>query len=225
MSKWQVNCCWSLTGNGAGSRRRTAKRRELVGRPHFPGLKGRCTAPARATSSACWRRRCAIPSGDFPRAQVALCHKVRFRTARSLTRSVRQKFRVWARTPLICALHIYETFSARALSRREAQTEHGIDCEVVDVRSRVPAPTRKQLAPSRRRIIALQMPRKPRLCGLGRRDRVDCGGRPSSFSHLYGSAGLRITTPHIPTLQRDRQEIASPYLIDIAKTVWCSLGS
>ena len=113
----------------------------------------------------------------------------------------------------------------RALAAAEKlKSEHGIDCEVVDVRSLVPLDTQTILGSVARDRIACSPSRKIRGCAAG---------APSSFpssptKHFYDLDGppVRITTPHIPLPAADiLEDLALPSVDRIAERVQRSLNA
>ena len=84
----------------------------------------------------------------------------------------------------------------RALAAAEKlKTEHGIDCEVVDVRSLVPLDTQTILGSVARTHRLFTVEENPRLCGWGA-ELVSIVA-DEAFYDLDGPP-VRITTPHIP---------------------------
>ena len=97
--------------------------------------------------------------------------KAKVLTGRLSTRSAPQRSRS-GKDATICALAL---MVPRALAGAEKlKTEHGIDCEVVDVRSLVPS-TRKLFSVRSRRRTGFSPSRKIRGYADGRRDRVNRG--------------------------------------------------
>jgi pyruvate dehydrogenase E1 component beta subunit len=75
------------------------------------------------------------------------------------------------------------------------KTEHGIDCEVIDVRSLVPLDTRTILGSVTRTHRLFTVEENPRLCGWGAE--IVSIVADEAFYDLDGPP-VRITTPHIP---------------------------
>jgi pyruvate dehydrogenase E1 component beta subunit len=110
----------------------------------------------------------------------------------------------------------------RALAAAEKlQEEHGIDCEVIDVRSLVPLDARTILASVSRTSRVFTVEENPRLCGWGAE--VASLIAEEAFFKLDGPP-VRITTPHIPLPASDRlEDLALPSVDRIAETVRRSL--
>ena len=84
----------------------------------------------------------------------------------------------------------------RALEAAERlKAEHGIDCEVVDVRSLVPLDTQTILGSVARTHRLFTVEENPRLCGWGAE--IVSIVADEAFYDL-DEQGVRITTPHIP---------------------------
>jgi acetoin:2,6-dichlorophenolindophenol oxidoreductase subunit beta len=84
----------------------------------------------------------------------------------------------------------------RALEAAERlQAEHGIDCEVVDVRSLVPLDTQTILDSVARTHRVFTVEENPRLCGWGAE--IVSIIADEAFYDL-DAPPVRITTPHIP---------------------------
>ena len=84
----------------------------------------------------------------------------------------------------------------RALEAAEKlKAEHGIDCEVVDVRSLVPLDTQTILGSVARTHRLFTVEENPRLCGWGAE--IVSIVADEAFYDLDGPP-VRITTPHIP---------------------------
>jgi pyruvate dehydrogenase E1 component beta subunit len=77
----------------------------------------------------------------------------------------------------------------------QLKSEHGIDCEVIDVRSLVPLDTRTILGSVARTHRLFTVEENPRLCGWGAE--IVSIVADEAFYDLDGPA-VRITTPHIP---------------------------
>jgi pyruvate dehydrogenase E1 component beta subunit len=110
----------------------------------------------------------------------------------------------------------------RALAAAEKlQAEHGIDCEVIDVRSLVPLDTRTILDSVSRTSRVFTVEENPRLCGWGAE--LASLIAEEAFFKLDGPP-VRITTPHIPLPASDRlEDLALPSVDRIAETVRRSL--
>ena len=92
----------------------------------------------------------------------------------------------------------------RALEAAEKlKAEHGIDCEVVDVRSLVPLDTQTILGSVAQTAPAVYRRGESAALRLGRRDRLH--RRRRGFYDLDGPP-VRITTPHIPLPAADTLE-------------------
>jgi pyruvate dehydrogenase E1 component beta subunit len=95
----------------------------------------------------------------------------------------------------------------RALAAAEKlAAEHGIDCEVIDVRSLVPLDTRTILSSVGRTHRLFTVEENPRLCGWGA-ELVSIVA-DEAFYDLDGPP-VRITTPHIPLPAADVLEDAA----------------
>ena len=112
----------------------------------------------------------------------------------------------------------------RALAAAEKlKTEHGIDCEVVDVRSLVPLDTQTILGSVARTHRLFTVEENPRLCGWGAE--IVSIVADEAFYDLDGPP-VRITTPHIPLPAADiLEDIALPSVERIAERVRKSLES
>ncbi|MDQ3557999.1 MAG: alpha-ketoacid dehydrogenase subunit beta [Pseudomonadota bacterium] len=97
----------------------------------------------------------------------------------------------------------------RALAAAEKlKAEHGIDCEVIDVRSLVPLDTRTILGSIAKTGRLFTVEENPRLCGWGAE--IASIAADESFYDLDGPI-VRITTPHIPLPAADNlEDIALP---------------
>lgn len=103
------------------------------------------------------------------------------------------------------------------------KSEHGIDCEVIDVRSLVPLDTRTMLSSVARTHRVFTVEENPRLCGWGA-ELVSIIA-DEAFYDLDGPP-VRITTPHIPLPAADILEDAVlPSADRIAETIRRSLNS
>src|SRR6478752_7080484 len=102
------------------------------------------------------------------------------------------------------------------------KAEHGIDCEVVDVRSLVPLDTQTILGSVAKTHRLFTVEENPRLCGWGAE--IVSIAADESFYDLDGPP-VRITTPHIPLPAADiLEDIVLPTPDRIADTVRRSLG-
>jgi pyruvate dehydrogenase E1 component beta subunit len=112
----------------------------------------------------------------------------------------------------------------RAIEAAETlQAEHGIDCEVVDVRSLVPLDTQTILGSVAKTHRLFTVEENPRLCGWGAE--IVSIVADEAFYELDGPP-VRITTPHIPLPAADALEDAIlPTPARIAETVQRTLGS
>lgn len=106
----------------------------------------------------------------------------------------------------------------RAVAAAEKlHAEHGIDCEVIDVRSLVPLDMQTMLASVRRTNRLFTVEENPRLCGWGA-ELVSLIAE-EAFYDLDGPP-VRITTPHIPLPAADSlEDLALPGVERIAETV------
>jgi len=100
---------------------------------------------------------------------------------------------------------------------------HGIDCEVVDVRSLVPLDTRTILDSVARTHRLFTVEENPRLCGWGAE--IVSIVADEAFYDLDGPP-VRITTPHIPLPAADiLEDIALPTVERIVERVGRSMDS
>jgi pyruvate dehydrogenase E1 component beta subunit len=83
--------------------------------------------------------------------------------------------------------------------------EHGIDCEVIDVRSLVPLDTQTILGSVARTHRLFTVEENPRLCGWGAE--IVSIVADEAFYDLDGPP-VRITTPHLPLPSADTLEDA-----------------
>jgi pyruvate dehydrogenase E1 component beta subunit len=106
----------------------------------------------------------------------------------------------------------------RALAAAERlQTEHGINCEVIDVRSLVPLDTHTILGSVARTHRLFTVEENPRLCGWGAE--IVSITADECFYELDGPP-VRITTPHIPLPSADvLEDLAIPSIDRITETV------
>jgi pyruvate dehydrogenase E1 component beta subunit len=103
----------------------------------------------------------------------------------------------------------------------QLKAEHGIDCEVIDVRSLVPLDMKTILASVARTSRLFTVEENPRLCGWGA-ELVSIVA-DEAFYNLDGPP-VRITTPHIPLPAADSlEDLALPSVARIAETVRRSL--
>lgn len=112
----------------------------------------------------------------------------------------------------------------RALEAAEKlQSEHGIDAEVIDVRSLVPLDTQTILNSVGRTHRLFTVEENPRLCGWGAE--IVSIVADEAFYDLDGPP-VRITTPHIPLPANDfLEDMVLPTPARIVETVRRSLGS
>src|SRR6195952_1216623 len=112
----------------------------------------------------------------------------------------------------------------RALQAAERlQAEHGINCEVIDVRSLVPLDTQCILGSVAKTHRLFTVEENPRLCGWGAE--IVSIVADESFYDLDGPP-VRITTPHIPLPAADiMEDIVLPTPQRIVDTIRRSLGS
>ena len=101
----------------------------------------------------------------------------------------------------ILALALMVPRAIAAADRLKA--EHGVDCEVIDIRSLVPLDTRTMLGSVARTHRLFTVEENPRLCGWGA-ELVSIVA-DEAFYDLDGPP-LRITTPHIPLPATDALE-------------------
>src|ERR1700738_903005 len=112
----------------------------------------------------------------------------------------------------------------RALEAAEKlAAEHGIDCEVIDVRSLVPLDTQAILGSLARTHRLFTVEENPRLCGWGAE--IVSIVADEAFYELDGPP-VRITTPHIPLPAADiLEDLALPSVERIVERVKRSLQS
>ena len=112
----------------------------------------------------------------------------------------------------------------RAVAAAEKlKSEHGIDCEVVDVRSLVPLDTQAILGSVARTHRLFTVEENPRLCGWGAE--IVSIVADEAFYDLDGPP-VRITTPHIPLPAADvLEDMALPSVERIAERVRRSMES
>ena len=106
----------------------------------------------------------------------------------------------------------------RALAAAERlQKEHGIDCEVIDLRSLIPLDTQTILSSLSRTHRLFTVEENPRLCGWGAE--IVSIIADEAFYDLDGPL-VRITTPHIPLPAADvLEDLAIPSVDRIRETV------
>jgi acetoin:2,6-dichlorophenolindophenol oxidoreductase subunit beta len=121
----------------------------------------------------------------------------------------------------ILALALMVPRAVAAADRLKA--EHGVDCEVIDIRSLVPLDTRTILASIARTHRVFTVEENPRLCGWGA-ELVSIVA-DEAFYDLDGPPG-RITTPHIPLPATDAlEDSAMPGVDRIVETIRRSRAS
>jgi pyruvate dehydrogenase E1 component beta subunit len=121
----------------------------------------------------------------------------------------------------ILALAMMVPRAVEAADRLKA--EHGIDCEVVDVRSLVPLDMQTILGSLARTHRLFTVEENPRLCGWGAE--IVSIAAEEAFYDLDGPP-VRITTPHVPLPAADTlEDMILPTVERIADTVRRSLGS
>jgi acetoin:2,6-dichlorophenolindophenol oxidoreductase subunit beta len=122
-------------------------------------------------------------------------------------------------TILALALMVPRALEAAA----RLKTEHGIDCEVVDVRSLVPLDTQTILGSVGRTHRVFTVEENPRLCGWGAE--IVSIIADEAFYDLDGPP-IRITTPHIPLPAADvMEDMVLPTVDRITETVRRSLSA
>jgi len=112
----------------------------------------------------------------------------------------------------------------RALEAAEKlNAEHGVDCEVVDVRSLVPLDTQTILGSVARTHRLFTVEENPRLCGWGAE--IVSIVADEAFYDLDGPP-VRITTPHIPLpCAAELEDAVIPSVDRIVERVQRSLGA
>ncbi|RAI44004.1 alpha-ketoacid dehydrogenase subunit beta [Rhodoplanes roseus] len=112
----------------------------------------------------------------------------------------------------------------RALAAAETlKAEHGIDVEVIDVRSLVPLDMQTILGSVARTHRLFTVEENPRLCGWGAE--IVSIAVEEAFYDLDGPP-IRITTPHIPLPAADAlEDMVLPTPARIVETIRRSLGS
>ena len=106
----------------------------------------------------------------------------------------------------------------RAVAAAESlKARHGIDCEVIDVRSLVPLDTQTILSSVARTHRLFTVEENPRLCGWGAE--VVSIVADEAFYDLDGPPA-RITTPHVPLPAADiLEDMILPTVDRITETV------
>ncbi|MGD9841299.1 MAG: alpha-ketoacid dehydrogenase subunit beta [Steroidobacteraceae bacterium] len=105
----------------------------------------------------------------------------------------------------------------RALVAAERlMAEHGIDCEVIDLRSLLPLDTQTILASVARTGRVFTVEENPRLCGWGAE--IMSIIADEAFYDLDGPL-VRITTPHIPLPPAELEDLLIPSVDRIVETV------
>jgi acetoin:2,6-dichlorophenolindophenol oxidoreductase subunit beta len=112
----------------------------------------------------------------------------------------------------------------RALEAAERlHAEHGIDCEVIDVRSLVPLDTQTILGSVGRTHRVFTVEENPRLCGWGAE--IVSIVADEAFYDLDGPP-VRITTPHLPLPAADvMEDTVLPTVSRITETIHRSLST
>jgi pyruvate dehydrogenase E1 component beta subunit len=119
----------------------------------------------------------------------------------------------------IVALALMVPRAVEAAAKLKA--EHGIDCEVIDVRSLVPLDTKMILESVGRTSHLFTVEENPRLCGWGAE--IVSIVADEGFYSLDGPP-VRITTPHIPLPASEAlEDLAIPSVSRIAETILRSL--
>jgi acetoin:2,6-dichlorophenolindophenol oxidoreductase subunit beta len=123
-----------------------------------------------------------------------------------------------------CSVIALAMMVPRALAAAERlQAEHGISCEVIDVRSLVPLDTQTILASVARTHRAFTVEENPRLLGWGAE--IVSIIADESFYEL-DAPPVRITTPHIPLPAVDiLEDLAIPSVERIVATILRSMSS
>ena len=121
----------------------------------------------------------------------------------------------------ILALAMMVPRAIEAADRLKA--EHGIDCEVVDVRSLVPLDMQTILGSVAHTHRLFTVEENPRLCGWGAE--IVSIAAEEAFYDLDGPP-VRITTPHVPLPAADTlEDMILPTVDRVAETVRRSLES
>jgi pyruvate dehydrogenase E1 component beta subunit len=123
-----------------------------------------------------------------------------------------------------CTIVALALMVSRALEAAERlRIDHGIDCEVIDVRSLVPLDTQTILGSVAKTHRLFTVEENPRLCGWGAE--IVSIVADEAFYDLDGPP-VRITTPHIPLPAADiMEDIVLPTPQRIVDTIRRSLGS
>jgi acetoin:2,6-dichlorophenolindophenol oxidoreductase subunit beta len=122
-----------------------------------------------------------------------------------------------------CTLIALAMMVPRALAAAEQLQQHGIDCEVVDVRSLVPLDTQTLLGSVARTHRVFTIEENPRVLGWGAE--IVSIIAHESFYDLDGPP-IRITTPHIPLPAADvLEDLAIPSVARIVETILHSMAS
>jgi pyruvate dehydrogenase E1 component beta subunit len=122
-------------------------------------------------------------------------------------------------TIIALAMMVPRAFAAA----EKLKSDHGIDCEVVDVRSLVPLDTQTILGSVGRTHRLFTVEENPRLCGWGAE--IVSIVADEAFYDLDGPP-VRITTPHIPLPAADiLEDLALPSVERIVDRVKRSLQS
>jgi pyruvate dehydrogenase E1 component beta subunit len=122
-----------------------------------------------------------------------------------------------------CTIAALAFMVPRALEAAERlQSEDGISCEVIDVRSLVPLDTRTLLGSVEKTARLYTVEENPRLCGWGAE--IASIAAEECFWSLDAPI-VRITTPHVPLPAADRLEDATiPSVERIVETVRRTMG-
>jgi acetoin:2,6-dichlorophenolindophenol oxidoreductase subunit beta len=116
-----------------------------------------------------------------------------------------------------CTLVALGPMVPRALEAAERLAAHGIDAQVIDVRSLVPLDTRTILGAISQTSRAFTIEENPRLCGWGAEIASLAG--EECFYDLDGPI-VRITSPHVPVPSADTlEDTVRPSVDRIAETV------
>jgi acetoin:2,6-dichlorophenolindophenol oxidoreductase subunit beta len=127
------------------------------------------------------------------------------------------------RTGKDCTIAALAMMVPRALEAAEIlQQQHGIACEVIDVRSLVPLDTKTILASVDKTARLFTVEENPRLCGWGA-EIVSIVAEECFWS--LDAPLVRITTPHVPLPAADQLEDAAiPSVERIVDTVRRTMG-
>ncbi|MDB5571820.1 MAG: alpha-ketoacid dehydrogenase subunit beta [Hyphomicrobiales bacterium] len=122
-----------------------------------------------------------------------------------------------------CTILALALMVPRAMEAAETlSAEHGIDCEVIDVRSLVPLDTQTILGSIARTGRLFTVEENPRLCGWGAE--IASIAADEAFYDLDGPI-VRITTPHIPLPAADNlEDIALPNPRRIVEKILRAMG-